>query len=159
FTYDGDQSGQPGTSVAAGDVPSGSAGLERTVGGHLHLAGWAPAALPLGNASDYFPFLKAGVPTGGITTGGKGKKTEVQARLWGGTAGDALDPNYRTARDTVDTVNRDALGVTAPAVAFAVGTYAQSIEGVNGVPLREQRPPERGRAVDIFWPAGLSVGA
>lgn len=30
FTYDGDQSGQRNQNVAAGDVPGGSAGIERT---------------------------------------------------------------------------------------------------------------------------------
>jgi hypothetical protein len=59
--------------------------------------------------------------------------------LWGGTAGQPFDPNYRTSDDTVGNVNRDALALTAPAVAFAVGTYAQSIEGPNGVPARDQR--------------------
>ena len=67
------------------------------------------------------------------------RKSEVQARLWGGTAGVAFDRNYHLPGDTVDNVNRDALAVTGPGVAFVVGTYAQSIEGVNGVPSREQR--------------------
>jgi hypothetical protein len=31
------------------------------------------------------------------------------------------------------------LSVMGPAVAFGVGTYAQSVEGVNGVPPRDQR--------------------
>ena len=47
--------------------------------------------------------------------------------------GVALDPNYRSARDTVDNINREALAVMGSGVAFAVGSYAQSIEGVNGV--------------------------
>ena len=80
-----------------------------------------------------------GVPIGGTTTGAGQRKSEVQARLWGGTAGVAFDRNYHLPGDTVDNVNRDALAVTGPGVAFVVGTYAQSIEGVNGVPGREQR--------------------
>ncbi|HWS92441.1 MAG TPA: M28 family peptidase, partial [Mycobacterium sp.] len=39
FTDDGDQSGPPGPGIAAGDVPEGSAGIERTLGGYLYLAG------------------------------------------------------------------------------------------------------------------------
>ena len=141
FTYDGDQSGQPNPDVPAASVPAGSAGIERTLAGYLNLAGVRPADMPLGHASDYSPFLTAGMPIGGITTGASQRKTEVQARLWGGTAGVAFDPNYHTPRDTVDNVNRDALAVTGPAVAFAVGTYAQSIEGVNGVPTPRAAPP------------------
>jgi hypothetical protein len=81
----------------------------------------------------------AGVPVGGMTTGSTQTKTTVQARLWGGQPGVAFDPNYHTARDTVDKVNRDALGIMGGGVAFAVGTYAQSIGGVNGVPPHDKR--------------------
>jgi Zn-dependent M28 family amino/carboxypeptidase len=139
FTYDGDQSGQPNPAVAASAVPVGSAGIERTLAGYLNLAGIRPADMPLGRVADYAPFLDAGVPIGGTTTGAGQRKSEVQARLWGGTAGVPFDRNYHLADDTVDNVSRDALAVTGPAVAFVVGTYAQSIEGVNGVPSREQR--------------------
>jgi Zn-dependent M28 family amino/carboxypeptidase len=138
FTYDGDQSGQANPEVPANTVPTGSAGIERTLAGYLNLAGVRPADMPLG-ASDYSPFLDAGVPIGGATTGAAQRKTELQARLWGGTAGVAFDRNYHLPGDTVDNVDRDALAVTGPGVAFAVGTYAQSIGGVNGVPTREQR--------------------
>jgi Peptidase family M28 len=127
-------------------VPGGSAGIERTLAGYLNLAGRRPADMPLGKSADYGPFLSAGVPIGGITTGTVGKKTDVQARLWGGDPGAPFDPGYHTPRDTVDTVNRDVLALTGPGVAFAVGSYAQSIDGVNGVPPREARhrePPRR----------------
>jgi Zn-dependent M28 family amino/carboxypeptidase len=139
FTYDGDQSGQANPSVPADSVPVGSAGIERTLAGYLNLTGVRPADMPLGKASDYSPFLDAGVPVGGLTTGAAQRKTQLQARLWGGTAGVPFDRNYQLPGDTVDNVNRDALAVTGPAVAFAIGTYARSIEGVNGVPIREQR--------------------
>jgi Zn-dependent M28 family amino/carboxypeptidase len=139
FTYDGDQSGQPNPAVPASTVPVGSAGIERTLAGYLNLAGIRPADMPLGKASDYSPFLDAGVPIGGTTTGAAQRKTELQARLWGGTPGVAFDRNNHLPGDTVDNVSRDALGVMGSGVAFAVGTYAQSIDGVNGVPPREQR--------------------
>lgn len=139
FTYDGDQSGQPNPAVPANSVPAGSAGIERTLAGYLNLAGIRPADMPLGKAGDYSPFLDAGVPIGGITTGAAQRKTELQARLWGGTSGVAFDRNYHLPGDDVDNVSRDALAVTGPGVAFAIGTYAQSLEGVNGVPTREQR--------------------
>jgi Zn-dependent M28 family amino/carboxypeptidase len=139
FTYDGDQSGQPVADIPVEKVPAGSAALERTLGGYINLAGKRPADQPLGTVADYYPFLKAGVPVGGLTTGTTGKKTPVQARLWGGTAGVPFDPNYHTPSDTIDNVNRDALAVMVSGVASAVGTYAQSIDGPNGVPPRDQR--------------------
>ncbi|HXL61916.1 MAG TPA: M28 family peptidase, partial [Mycobacterium sp.] len=89
--------------------------------------------------ADYGPFMAAGIPVGGLTAGSSQRKTEVQARLWGGRAGVPFDPNYHTARDTVDNVDRQALSVMGQAAAFAVVTYAQSVDGVNGVPSRDQR--------------------
>ena len=139
FTYDGDQSAQPNPEIPMRSVPEGSAGLERTLAGYLNAAGVRPADMPLAKAADYYPFLAAGVPIGGLTAGASQQKTAVQARLWGGKEGVGFDPNYRTARDTVDAVNRDALSVLGPGAAFAVGTYAQAIDGVNGVPPRDQR--------------------
>lgn len=136
FTYDGDQSAAQAT---AGAPPEGSAGIERTLAGYLNLAGVRPADMPIGNTTDYHSFLVAGVPIGGVTTGAGQKKTEVQARLWGGQAGVAFDPGYHSRRDTLDRIDRDALAITGPAVAFAVGAYAESTDGVNGVPPRDRR--------------------
>lgn len=136
FTYDGDQSAQ---ATDAKPVPEGSAGIERTLAGYLNLAGVRPADMPLSANTDYGPFLNAGVPIGGATTGSSQRKTEVQARLWGGRAGVAFDPNYHTARDTIDNVDAQALSVMGPAVGFVVATYAVSLEGPNGVPPRDKR--------------------
>ncbi len=139
FTDDGDQSGPPAPGIAFGDVPDGSAGIERTLGGYLNLAGKRPADMPLATRTDYHPFMVAGVPIGGMTTGASQLKTTVQARLWGGQAGVPFDPNFQGPRDTVDAVNREALAIMGSGVAFAVGTYAESIGGVNGVPPHDKR--------------------
>jgi Zn-dependent M28 family amino/carboxypeptidase len=139
FTYDGDQSGQPNPDIPTQAVPAGSAGVERTLAGYLNLAGVRPADMPLSRTTDYGPFLAAGVPIGGLTTGSSQRKTEVQARLWGGQANVAFDPNYNTARDALAALDRKALSVMGQALAFALGTYAQSVDGVNGVPPRDQR--------------------
>lgn len=139
FTDDGDQSGPPGPGVSAADVPEGSAGIERTLAGYLNLAGKRAADMPLDTRADYHPFMVAGVPIGGLTTGASQTKTTVQARLWGGQAGVPYDPNFQGPRDTVDNINRDALAVMGSGVGFAVGSYAISIGGVNGVPPHGKR--------------------
>ncbi|MDO3637748.1 M20/M25/M40 family metallo-hydrolase [Mycolicibacterium arseniciresistens] len=141
FTYDGDQSASAGPAKA---TPEGSAGIERTLAGYLNLAGIRPADMPIGDRTDYHPFVTAGVPIGGVTTGAAQRKTAVQARLWGGRADVAFDPNYHTRRDTVDNVDRHALSVMGPAVAYGVGAYARSTDGPNGVPPRDRRD-RRGR--------------
>lgn len=134
FTYDGDGSSQTGTPAVP--VPEGSAGIERTLAGYLNLAGVRPADMPLSQAGNYSAFQAAGIPVGGVTTGSNQRKTEAQARIWGGRAGQPFDPNYRTLRDTLENVDRETLAVTAPAVAFAVAAYAESTQGPNGVPQR-----------------------
>lgn len=136
FTYDGDQSAQ---ATDPGPVPEGSAGIERTMAGYLNSAGVRPADMPISGNTDYHPFLQAGVPIGGATTGSSQRKTEVQARLWGGRPGVAFDPNYHTRRDSIDNVDAHALGIMGSAIAFTVGTYAGSIDGPNGVPARDKR--------------------
>jgi hypothetical protein len=83
--------------------------------------------------------MVAGVPVGGMTTGASQLKTALQARLWGGQVGVAFDPNFQSPRDTVDNINRDALAVMGSGVGFAVGSYAESIGGVNGVPPHNKR--------------------
>jgi hypothetical protein len=139
FTYDGDQSAQPNPDIPTPSVPAGSAGVERTLAGYLNLAGVRPADMPLSRTADYGAFLAAGIPIGGLTAGSAARKTQVQERLWDGRAGIAFDPNYGTARDNIDNIDRKALSLMGQAAAFAVGTYAQSVEGVNGVPPRDQR--------------------
>jgi Zn-dependent M28 family amino/carboxypeptidase len=139
FTDDGDQSGPPSPGIAFGDVPDGSAGIERTLAGYLYLAGKRPADMPLSTRSDYHPFMVAGVPVGGVTAGASQTKTTVQARLWGGQAGVAFDPNFQGPGDMVANINREALAVMGSAAAFAVGTYAESVGGVNGVPSHDKR--------------------
>ncbi|HWF28507.1 MAG TPA: M28 family peptidase [Mycobacterium sp.] len=139
FTDDGDQSGPPGVGVTSADVPDGSAGIERTLDGYLNLAGKRPADMPLNARADYHPFMVSGVPIGGVTAGGPQLKTTVQARLWGGQTGVSFDPNYQGPRDTIDNINREALAVMGSGVAFAVGSYAQSIGGINGVPPYDKR--------------------
>ncbi|ORB73230.1 M28 family peptidase [Mycobacterium scrofulaceum] len=139
FTEDGDQSGPPAPGITYADVPDGSAGIERTLAAYLNLAGKRPADMPLSTLADYHPFMVAGVPIGGLTSGASQPKTTVQARLWGGQAGVPFDPNYQGPRETADNINRDALAVLGAGVAYAVGSYAQSVGGVNGVPPHDKR--------------------
>jgi hypothetical protein len=78
------------------------------------------------------PFIFAGIPSGGLSTGAEGIKTAAEAALWGGTAGQQYDPCYHLACDTYDNVNLFALGVNADAVAYAVLQFAMSTQAING---------------------------
>jgi Zn-dependent M28 family amino/carboxypeptidase len=138
FTYDGNQSMPPdkrGNPV----VPEGSAGLERSLAAYLNSAGKAPRDTAFDGRSDYDGFTLAGIPSGGLFSGAEDKKTPEQAKLWGGTADQPFDPNYHKSTDTLDHIDRTALGINGGGVAYAVGLYAQDETGRNGVPIREDR--------------------
>ena len=149
FTDDGDQSGPPSPGVPSGDVPEGSAGIERTLSGYLNLAGKRPADMPLSTRTDYHPFMVAGVPIGGVTAGASQPKTTVQARLWGGQPGVWFDPNYQSPRDTVANVNREALAVMGSGVAIRGG----QLRGVNRGSQRRAAPRQA-----ASHPAAVAVG-
>ncbi|OBG39815.1 amidohydrolase [Mycobacterium alsense] len=138
FTYDGDQSlpmdarGQP-------VVPEGSAGIERALVAYLKSAGKTAQDTSFDGRSDYDGFTLAGIPAGGLFSGAEVKMTPEQAKLWGGAADQPFDPNYHQKTDTLEHINRAALGINGAGVAYAVGLYAQDVGGRNGVPVPADR--------------------
>ncbi len=141
FTHDGDDSEREG----AGAGPDGSGGIERTFEKFYADRGIPLAPDDFDGRSDYGPFIAVGIPAGGVFTGAESEKSEAQAEMWGGRAGEAFDPAYHTARDTLDNVNTDLLAVNSSAVAYAVATYALSTAGENGVPpVAERRRADGG---------------
>jgi Zn-dependent M28 family amino/carboxypeptidase len=140
FTYDGDQSSSPpDANAGAPRVPEGAAGIERTLVAYLEAAGISPEDTSFDGRSDYDGFTQSGVPTGGIFSGAEEDKSAEQAKRWGGQADEPFDPHYHKATDTLDHVDRTALGINGRGVAYAVGFYAQDQGGRNGVPTRDDR--------------------
>ncbi|MBB3037566.1 M28 family peptidase [Hoyosella altamirensis] len=119
--------------------PEGSAGIEQLFRAYFESADIEAEGSVLDGRSDYAPFMAAGIPVGGIFTGADGVMTEAQAEAWGGVAGRRFDRNYHTDADTLENSNREALTLTAPAVAYAVAFYSQEIDGAYGVPARDDR--------------------
>ncbi|WP_169807707.1 M20/M25/M40 family metallo-hydrolase [Herbidospora mongoliensis] len=81
--------------------------------------------------SDYGPFMKAGIPSGGIFTGAEDIKTLDQAQKYGGVGNQSYDPCYHKLCDTIENVNRQVLDVSGDAVAHIVERLAFS-----GSPVR-----------------------
>ena len=138
FTYDGDQS-LPADARGQPVVPEGSAGIERTLVAYLKSAGKTAQDTSFDGRSDYDGFTLAGIPAGGLFSGAEGKMSADQAKLWGGTADQPFDPNYHQKTDTLDHVDRTALGINGGGVAYAIGLYAQDLGGHNGVPAMADR--------------------
>lgn len=139
FTYDGNLSLPPDADGAASRIPEGSAGIERTLVSYLDAAGKPAQDTTFDGRSDYDGFALAGIPAGGTFSGAENDMTAEQAKSWGGDAGQPFDPNYHKASDTLDHIDRTALGIHGAGVAYAVGIYAQDQGGPNGLPTRDLR--------------------
>ena len=81
-------------------------------------------ALALGGASDHGPFLRAGIPIGGVYTGSDEIKTRYLERVFRGEAGEPLDPCYHQACDDLDNINHAALQEMAGAAAHVLTELA-----------------------------------
>ncbi|MGY1848803.1 MULTISPECIES: M28 family metallopeptidase [unclassified Blastococcus] len=146
MVYDSDES----TWDASAPIPAGSTAIE-----DLYESYYTKIGVPYDDAeysgrSDYQAFINAGIPSGGLFTGAEVRKTEEQAAIWGGTAGEQFDPCYHLACDQIDNMALDALDVNSDLIAFAMLTFAFSTESVNGVPGR----PVPGPAFELPAPAG-----
>ena len=119
FVYDGDGS----SSTPAG--PPGSDVIERVLENYFSSRGLPTEPTPFSGRSDYGPFIAVGIPAGGLFSGAEGIKTEAQAAVYGGTAGQAYDPCYHEACDVLDNLNRSSLSQLSDGAAHATLTFAQ----------------------------------
>ncbi|MFC9560409.1 M28 family metallopeptidase [Agromyces sp. NPDC056965] len=129
MVYDGDESGFPAPVV----VPEGSVQIEDLFESYFTKMGIPYDDAEFSGRSDYQAFIQNGIPAGGLFTGAEVVKTDEQAAIWGGVAGEQYDQCYHLACDTIDNLALDALDVNSDAIATAVLTYAYSTETVNGV--------------------------
>lgn len=123
FVYDGDGS----DSDPAG--PPGSAQIEKVFTRYFDSQGLESDPTPFSGRSDYGPFIAVGIPAGGLFTGAEGDKTEEQADVYGGTAGEDYDSCYHQACDTVNNLNTKALSEMSDAAAHAIMTLGKTKTG------------------------------
>jgi Zn-dependent M28 family amino/carboxypeptidase len=126
FVYDGDGS-------AFGlEGPEGSGVIEQFFEDFYTDRGLAYEPTEISFRSDYAAFFDSGIPFGGLFTGAEGIKTDEQAAVYGGTAGEQYDPCYHLACDTFDNISLEVLDLNADAVAATTLQYAMNTEGING---------------------------
>ncbi|WP_275540804.1 MULTISPECIES: M28 family metallopeptidase [unclassified Micromonospora] len=150
--YDGDDSAQQG----AGPGPEGSAQIEQVFERFFASRKLPTVPSDFTGRSDYGAFIAVDIPAGGLFTGAEGIKTAEEAALFGGLAGEAYDPCYHQACDSLTpvadgadpalyralnkkyklrgNVNVHALDVNSDAIAASVITFAYDTSAVNGVP-------------------------
>jgi len=124
FVYDGD--GAP-TGV---EGPPGSAQIESLFNDYFASQGLATEPTAFDGRSDYGPFIAVGIPAGGLFSGAEGIKTEEEAQVYGGTAGEPYDANYHQAGDTVNNLNTKAMFELGDGAAHALLTLAKSKTGL-----------------------------
>ena len=96
MVYDANQSTFP----APVPIPPGSTAIERVYEVYYTFFGEPYDDTEFSGRSDYQAFIDAGIPSGGLFTGAEEIKTDEQEAIWGGTAGEQLDPCYHLACDT-----------------------------------------------------------
>ena len=133
YVYDGDGSDTPDAG------PNGSSVIEDVFLRYFAARGLATEATAFDGRSDYGPFIAAGIPAGGLFSGAEEIKTETQARIFGGTAGEALDPCYHLACDTFTNNNDTILDQFADAAADAVLQFAMTTSAVKGTSKANDR--------------------
>lgn len=111
--------------------PEGSAALEALFHSFYGTQNVKSVETELSGRSDYAAFSAAGIAVGGIFTGAEGKKSEEQAFLFGGKAGEAYDACYHKACDDLDNISLEALAVNTNAIAFVTGSLANSAAKVR----------------------------
>ena len=135
FVYDGDGS----DTDPAG--PPGSGEIEKVFTDYFDSKGLASDPTEFSGRSDYGPFIAVGIPAGGLFSGAEGVKTPEQAAVYGGTAGEAYDPCYHQACDTITNLSTDALHELGDAAAHATGVMTMSVAGLfpdgSRVPQRQ----------------------
>lgn len=129
MAYDGDESGWP----APVEVPEGSVQIEDLFESYYTSVGEPYDDAEFSGRSDYEAFILNGIPAGGLFTGAEVVKTEEQAGIWGGIAGESYDQCYHQACDDIDNIDEHTFDVNVDAIALAVLAYAYSTESVNGV--------------------------
>jgi aminopeptidase S len=119
FVHDGD-----GSSFGVAG-PAGSDVIERTFLDYFAQNGLAtePTEFEDGD-SDYDPFLKAGIPTGGLFTGDEGEKTAEQVEEFGGVENDEHDPCYHRACDDISNIDQQLLHDMAGALGYVTVAFA-----------------------------------
>ncbi|GAU70353.1 probable M28 family peptidase [Streptomyces sp. NBRC 110611] len=115
-----------------GPAPDGSEQISRALNGYFATRGLPTVGLALDHRSDHDPFIAAGIPAGGVNAGADTVKTPEWAELFGGTAGQMLDPCYHQRCDTPANVNRTIFGQFGRSMAWALGRYAVDTSEVNG---------------------------
>jgi Zn-dependent M28 family amino/carboxypeptidase len=134
-------------SLGGGAGPDGSIQIEQLFSGWFDAQGMAYAETPFDGRSDYGPFIWTGIPAGGLFTGAEQPKSTHEAETFGGTPGEAYDPCYHQACDSIDNLDWGVLDEMAAAAAHVVlqlGSWDGPLsDGLGGAPASHSEQNRR----------------
>ncbi|TSD84866.1 M20/M25/M40 family metallo-hydrolase [Mycobacterium sp. KBS0706] len=126
FVYDGNGSDTPDAG------PDGSGLIENVFLAHFARKNLATTPTAFDGRSDYGPFIENGIPAGGLFSGAENVKSEAEARIYGGTAGQPYDACYHQPCDGIANISNTALDQFSDAVANSVIVF-----GMRGDPVTD----------------------
>ena len=132
--YDGDGSEPGGT-----PGPDGSGTIENLFARYFERRGMATERIPFDGRSDYVGFVNRGIPSGGIFSGAEAPKTPQQVALYGGVAGEQLDPCYHEACDNLSTITGQPPASTMNTFATNPALAQQQADSLQGNALKSLR--------------------
>jgi Zn-dependent M28 family amino/carboxypeptidase len=135
FDADGSKFGQ--------SAPPGSQTIEKLLQMFFETKGLKSTDVEISGRSDYAAFAEKNIPFGGTFTGAEGVKTEEEAILYGGTAGEAYDPCYHKECDGLDNISEEALELNVDAIAAMALTFGHSVESVKQERLNHTEEKEK----------------
>eukprot|EP01006_Ploeotia_vitrea_P030384 TRINITY_DN62833_c0_g1_i1.p1 TRINITY_DN62833_c0_g1~~TRINITY_DN62833_c0_g1_i1.p1 ORF type:complete len:527 (+),score=90.43 TRINITY_DN62833_c0_g1_i1:31-1611(+) len=101
MVYNGEEAPEPAT--------QGSVKLMKLFQQYYKREGMTSDLGSMNGGSDYYPFILAGIPSGGMGTGAGSLKSVEQRHIHGGLANAMYDPCYHAPCDTVDNIAQDCL--------------------------------------------------
>jgi Zn-dependent M28 family amino/carboxypeptidase len=90
--------------------------------------------------TDDASFYEKGIATVGLYTGAGAAKSEAEAALFGGVAGQPHDPCYHRACDTIENINREVLEENTRALVRALDAVTAAAAGISSP--KPAAPPE-----------------
>lgn len=96
--------------------------------------------IDLTGMSDHMPFMRIGIPVGGLFSGASGKKTMTQALTYGGTQGEPYDACYHQPCDDILNINLTVLDELSKAAAYAVDYFSNVENAIKKHDLQEEKP-------------------
>ncbi|KAJ7131547.1 hypothetical protein C8R43DRAFT_1207583 [Mycena crocata] len=132
--------------------PVGSNAIEELLQGVYESMSMNYTGFSIAQNSDHASFMadiysSTGIPMGALETGAAARKTELEAELFGGIAGNRYDDCYHSSCDNINNIAKDALIINARAVARTLAILANDISVIEAEQAQAQAATASGKKI------------